>query len=255
MKYYSFLLVFYLLAKFSGQAQSVGTLTYKQGKGKSQAVAFAIDRDVYNGILYNGASAEAWDLFPSSSRFHNKSLDDLYKRNVTRSKQLLTEAGLPNGFRFTMAVGPAAVPNMEVIQNQLKDAGIDMAITVSNNTGADYYTTARFDATMSQSRPGPWDKVSRFYLSDSFSNACKYPVPQVDSLYAKVAGLALDDPAAVPAWQKLSEVIFKDLAFFPQITWTIAGYGYNQTQFGRLVTYVDQLGTRRVDPVGTYIKK
>ncbi|MGZ8516344.1 MAG: hypothetical protein ACXWWD_03295 [Chitinophagaceae bacterium] len=31
-----------MLAKFSGQAQSLGTLTYKQGKGKSQAVAFAI---------------------------------------------------------------------------------------------------------------------------------------------------------------------------------------------------------------------
>ena len=98
--------------------------------------------------------------------------------------------------------------------------------------------TQKVDATFSQSRPGPWDKVSRFYLSDSFSNACKYPSPSVDSLYQKVAGLALDDPAAVAAWQKLSEVVFKDLAFFPQITWTIAGYGYDTDHFGRLVRVI-----------------
>ncbi|MBW8826496.1 MAG: hypothetical protein JF603_09125 [Acidobacteria bacterium] len=222
-----------------------------------QAVAYSIDRDAYNGIIQNGVSAEAWDLFPSSSKFHNKSLDDIYKRNIPKAKQLLTEAGYPNGFKFTIAVGPTTQSNAEVLQNELKDAGIDMSILISNNTGADYYTlsTQKADATFSQSRPGPWDKVSRFYLSDSFSNACKYSNPAVDAQYQKVAGLSLDDPAAVPAWQRLSEIIFKDLAFFPQVNWTIAGYGYNADEFGKIVIDVDQLGTRRVDPVGTYIKK
>jgi hypothetical protein len=42
MKYYSFLVVFYLLANFNGQAQSVDTVTHKQVKGKRQAVAFGI---------------------------------------------------------------------------------------------------------------------------------------------------------------------------------------------------------------------
>jgi peptide/nickel transport system substrate-binding protein len=222
-----------------------------------QAVAYAINRDNYNGIIQNGVSSEAWDLFPASSKFHNKSLDNIYKRDITKAKALLTEAGFPNGFKFTLATTATTQSNAEVLQSQLRDAGIDMSILISNNTTADYYTlaTQKAEATLSQSRPGPWDKVSRFYLSDSFSNACKAPSPQVDRLYAQVAGLALDDPAAVPAWQKLSEVIFKDLAFFPQVNFTIAGYGYNASEFGKLVTYVDQLGTRRVDPVGTYIKK
>lgn len=57
MKYYSFLVVFYLLAKLTGQAQSVDTITHKQVKGKSQAVAFGIYIPV--GVFSNSHIAGA----------------------------------------------------------------------------------------------------------------------------------------------------------------------------------------------------
>ena len=82
-----------------------------------------------------------------------------------------------------------------------------------------------------------------------------YPVPQVDTLFSKVAGYGLDDPAAAPAWQQLSELIFKDLAMFPQLTFRIHGMGYNKGRVGKMVFYWNQLGDRSVDPVGTYIRK
>jgi peptide/nickel transport system substrate-binding protein len=54
-----------------------------------------------------------------------------YKTDINKAKQLMAEAGVPNGFRTTimaMATIPSQVESAQVIQSQLKRIGIDAEI-------------------------------------------------------------------------------------------------------------------------------
>ncbi len=93
-----------------------------------QAVALALDREQIIAAAEFGfgqptgpvpASAKKWALpvsaFPS------------YERNIARAKQLLAEAGLPNGFAFSILCAASyegGLPVAQVIQSQLKQIGV-----------------------------------------------------------------------------------------------------------------------------------
>jgi ABC-type transport system substrate-binding protein len=219
-----------------------------------QAFAYAIDRDAYNDAIQQGGSEPAWDLWPSASPWHNEDLDGIYERDVNKAKKLMADAGYANGATINVLVPQNQQRAMEVIQSQLKDVGITMGIVITPNTGTDFYQLVKEPMTFSQSRPGPLDKVSRFYLSNSFSNVCKYPVPKVDALYQELAGLSLDSDEATEVWHEIQQVIVEELAFFPMVTFNVTAYGVNTDRVGEVADYWDQLGNRRPNPVGTYIK-
>jgi ABC-type transport system substrate-binding protein len=222
-----------------------------------QAMAYALDREAFNQVLFGGRSQVAWDLWPSSSPWHDESLDGYYDQDIPKAKQLLTDAGYPNGFSFDTFSGPAGTdPRLsEMLQQQYKAVGINMGIVQSANTGTDFYQLVKAPATISQSRPGPLDKLSRFYLSNSFANVCKFPVPEVDALYAKLAALPLESPEAIDAWHDIQQQIFAKLAFFPQTVFQLSSFAYDNNRVGAIKPYYDQLGTRQPDPEGSYIKK
>ena len=99
-----------------------------------QAVALALDRDEIIAAAEFGfgqatgpmpASAKKWALpvsaFPS------------YDRNITKAKQLLANAGFPNGFTFsilTSATYEGGLSVAQVIQSQLKQIGVTANLDV-----------------------------------------------------------------------------------------------------------------------------
>ena len=97
-----------------------------------QAINFAIDRNRINKVVEAGQGEVTYQQFPKNSPYHDPSLDNVYKYDPAKARELLKEAGYPNGFTFTMAIPGGNIANMErqasLIQNDLKQVGITAKI-------------------------------------------------------------------------------------------------------------------------------
>ena len=95
-----------------------------------QAINMAIDKQAIVDNIYMGAAIKAKNGMPPSMLGYNDEIKD-YPYNVKRAKELLAEAGYPNGFEVTLHVMPVSRPYMfdppkiaEAIQSYLAAIGI-----------------------------------------------------------------------------------------------------------------------------------
>ena len=97
-----------------------------------EAVAHAIDRDAICKAIYFDLCQPTSSIFPADSPAGSPDVPaDFFNYDPDLSKQLLSEAGLPNGFTFTMlfAAGADPYPQFgELLQQQLKAVGITLKL-------------------------------------------------------------------------------------------------------------------------------
>jgi ABC-type transport system substrate-binding protein len=68
-----------------------------------------------------------------------KEIQDIYTYNTQKAKELLAQAGFPNGFKTTLNANPTTEPGLpEIIQSYLKQIGVETEIK--------YYETGAFNA-------------------------------------------------------------------------------------------------------------
>jgi ABC-type transport system substrate-binding protein len=126
-----------------------------------QAVSYAIDRDKINEVVQDGLGEVASQPFAKDSPAYVPEVADLYPYDPEKAKQLLTEAGYPDGFEFTMAIPGGNITNMErmstLVQEQLGAVGIkanikrilgtDIATQFYILGGGDAFSAAELDTT------------------------------------------------------------------------------------------------------------
>ena len=94
-----------------------------------KALALATNRDSFNDALYKGLGKVSWTPIPSSQPYFKKSWE--YKRDVAKAKQLLAQAGYPNGFSIKiMALKGSEEIMGEVLQSSLADIGVKGIVDV-----------------------------------------------------------------------------------------------------------------------------
>jgi peptide/nickel transport system substrate-binding protein len=96
-----------------------------------QAISYAIDRKAIVDGLFAGIGTPSTSAL-SPLTFGYANLGEI-KRDVAKAKQLLTEAGYPNGFSSKIVTTPRynkGVEMTEAVVQQLKEVGIDMKIEV-----------------------------------------------------------------------------------------------------------------------------
>jgi peptide/nickel transport system substrate-binding protein len=97
-----------------------------------QAIEFAIDRKRINDVVEAGQGEITDQQFPKDSPYHVPELDGMYTYDPARARELLRDAGFPNGFSFTMVIPGGNIANMErqasIIQDNLKAVGIKAKI-------------------------------------------------------------------------------------------------------------------------------
>ncbi|GIW09979.1 MAG: glutathione ABC transporter substrate-binding protein [Dehalococcoidia bacterium] len=95
------------------------------------AVNYAVDRFGLAQTLYRGYGAPMGQLAIPGSLYHDPTVQP-WPYDVARAKQLLAEAGYPNGFKlpygvdFTLSMTPADL--IVAIQSNLKQVGIDLDV-------------------------------------------------------------------------------------------------------------------------------
>jgi peptide/nickel transport system substrate-binding protein len=93
-----------------------------------QAICYAINTDDIIDAVLNGAGIKAVSPIAPSVFGHNDELQG-YEYNPEKAKELLKEAGYENGFETKMMIsGSLANQIAQVVQAQLKEIGIDVAI-------------------------------------------------------------------------------------------------------------------------------
>jgi peptide/nickel transport system substrate-binding protein len=160
-----------------------------------EAIDLALDRDDFINVIWSGEGQYNGPIqWPQVKwALPQEELRSFYRHDLARAKQLLTEAGLPDGFKTKMKLpklpGAAIVGDMAVlIKDQLKGVGIDVQLDEVELGAyiANVILPGNFDMTFFPNLP--WDEPDRplsFYHSlgvTGSGNWTNYTNPELDKL-------------------------------------------------------------------------
>ena len=119
-----------------------------------QALSYAVDRQQILDLAFDGyGTLLGSSMYPAFSKYFDDELTNYYTYNTEKAKELLTEAGYPNGFDMTITVPSNYQSHMDtaqVIVEQLKAVGINAAIqpVTWESWVQDTYSNRQFQSTV-----------------------------------------------------------------------------------------------------------
>ncbi|MCL2514812.1 MAG: ABC transporter substrate-binding protein [Microbacteriaceae bacterium] len=179
-----------------------------------QALNYAFDRTALLKALANGYGTVTEQIFPTSSSSYDKALDSTYSYDPKKAKQLLAEAGYPNGFTITMPNAAAfGTTGPTLIKQQLADIGITVKY---DDLQVNDYITALVSGKYSlanmtlQEDPTDWQLASfqidksaawnGMHTDDATVQGYIKTLQTGDAAAAKAAGQALNKYLVEQAW-------------------------------------------------------
>ena len=96
-----------------------------------QAMCYAVNRQEVMDMIADGkGTAIGSSMFPAFGKYYVPELADMYPQDVTKAKELLAEAGYPDGFECSIFVnGDLRTRSAQILQAQLADVGIKVDIS------------------------------------------------------------------------------------------------------------------------------
>jgi ABC-type transport system substrate-binding protein len=222
-----------------------------------QALNYATDRDELNERVYQGASKPMWTIWPDDVPQGNKALNNLFPYKPNKAKQLLAEAGYPNGLTLkavSATQGDAATTD-QVLQAQWAKVGVTLNLIPTNNFVLDWVTNRSGDIFTTTLIRENMQRVTNFFTKDARINSCQFLDPRIDSLTAELSALAPDDPEAKKLWQQMDELISKELVFGVPLMNVVFTFAYNADRVGGMKLRTDQILQWQPDWASIYIKK
>jgi peptide/nickel transport system substrate-binding protein len=165
-----------------------------------QALNYAFDRDAIVKTAKQGLGEPTAQVFNPTGSAFDASLNQKYTYDPTKAKQLLAEAGYPNGFEVTMPDVSAVFPSQQALMTQqLADIGVKVKIDkipvdqlisslLAGKYAMSYFVLASFR---------PWDTIVIQGQKDSLWNPLKYSDPTVDGLIQQAQSATGDAQAAL----------------------------------------------------------
>ncbi len=182
------------------------------------AMCHAIDRQGLLDMVAGGyGSIIGSGIYAGFSLYYDETLANTYEYNVEKAKELLKEAGYPDGFAFTVKVPSNYdyhVSTAEVLVEQLKKVGITMNIQLIEWATwlSDVYADHTFEATIigldSQLVPGD---ILKYYVGNRPKNFINYYNADFDEVYMKAAATA-DTELKVEYYKQLQKYLTEDAA-------------------------------------------
>lgn len=184
-----------------------------------QALCYAVNRQEIVDMVSDGkGTVIGSSMFPAFKKYYMPELADYYKQDIQKAKELLKEAGYPNGFTFTMTVPSNYQKHIDVAQvlvEQLKQIGVNAKIELVewdswlNDTYANrnyQATVVGVDAAYLSARA----LLERF-TSDYSRNFINYSNPKYDELYEQVKK-STSDEEQVKLYKEMETLLTEDAA-------------------------------------------
>ncbi len=197
-----------------------------------QAISCAIDRQE---VLDTASLGEGEVTGPATPPYYRVPLKDLtcYTPDLSKAKQLLANAGVSTGLKFTIIAAsdepPTAVAEAQSIQAQLKKVGIETTIqTLELGVYVDRWLKADFDAAVALNGGNPDPDIMFFrywYKTGNLQNVAAYNSPDIDQLLEQ--GRATADPEKR---KPIYDSIQKKLVDAAPWVWLYVGYEYRVMQ-------------------------
>ncbi|HII3850931.1 TPA: ABC transporter substrate-binding protein [Pasteurella multocida] len=225
-----------------------------------QALNYATDKKAIIDVVYQGAGVMAKNVLPPTIWSYNDDVQD-YPFDIEKAKQLLAEAGYPNGFETEIWVQPvvrASNPNprrmAEVIQNDWAKAGVKAKL-VSYEWGDYIKRTKAGELTAgtygwSGDNGDPDNFLSPLLGTENIgnSNYARWSNAEFDALLSKA--ISLSNQAERAELYKQAQVIAKEQAPWITVAHSITNTAlslrvkdYKQSPFGYSYFY----GTKLAD--------
>jgi len=183
-----------------------------------QAVYRLVDREAIVKAVLRDVGGEAGNSpFSEQSWAYSEESDSYPERSVEEAKTLLEEAGKPDGFSFTLKIDPSPLNQQvgQVIQNNLKPAGIDVKLEQEEfGTLLDDSTNGNFQALFLgwSGRIDPDLNIYDFTVTNGDFNSSGYSNPEVDKLLNE-ARTTSDRDKRKELYGQVMEILHEDVPY------------------------------------------
>ena len=184
-----------------------------------QALCYAVDPQGIMDLISDGKGTEIGSsMFPAFEKYYMPELNDVYNQDYDKAKELLAEAGYPNGFSFTITVPSnyqQHIDTAQVLVEQLKNIGVTAEIELVEweTWVSEAYTNRNFEATVvgvDASSLTASALLSRF-VSDAPNNFINFSNADYDAAYAR-AEAAVDDEEKTEGFKECERLLAEHAA-------------------------------------------
>lgn len=207
-----------------------------------QAINYAIDRKGMLKAVGAGYGTVSNQIFSTSSPAYSKDLEKQYPYNPKKAKQLLADAGYPNGFTLNLPEGTDSENTMALLTQQLGDVGIKVTTT---NVGANLLTevpTGKYAASVMtlSSQPNPSVMWALDLSSTASWNPFTFDDPKMDAYYNTITtgSTSAADAAAKALGKYVVDQAYFDPWFRPQTTYATDANTTVKVQQGNSYPYL-----------------
>ena len=183
-----------------------------------RALYYAIDRQGIIDMVAGGkGTIIGSNMFVGFGKYFNEEVTNMYSYNIEKAKELLTEAGYPNGFTFTITVPSNYtfhVDTAQVIVEQLKLVGITAKIQQIEWASwiSDVYKGKNYEATIIglDAKLAARDVLER-YKSTADNNFLNYKSSKYDEIIDKAIS-SVNEEEKISYYKELQKILAEDAA-------------------------------------------
>ena len=184
-----------------------------------KALCYAVDPQGIMDLISDGKGTRIGSsMFPAFEKYYMPELSDMYSQDFDRARELLSEAGYPDGFTFTITVPSnyqQHIDTAQVLAEQLKNIGVTAKIELVEweTWVSEAYTNRNFQATVvgvDASNLTASALLSRF-VSDAPDNFINFDNADYDAAFAR-AEASVDDAEKTENYKECERLLAEHAA-------------------------------------------
>lgn len=208
------------LIQFDSVAETHMVINVQKGPGDNktlrQAIAYALNPDEIILGAWDGYAKKANSAWGWSQQGYNKDIT-AYPQDIEKAKALMAEAGYPDGVDIELITNNTQrVVAATIIQNQLKQIGINLTVTELDSAGitsrlsSDDFQIALYDHN--------WfcfaDDGRRLFAANSSANNANYVNERIQELL-DLGAAEVDEAKRMEYYHEIQEIAHDDCAYIP----------------------------------------